>query len=415
MFAVCACARFLVTPKTSHFLAVMRIFRYLKGKPTLGLWYSRDSPFELIGYTDSDYAGATQDRKSTTRDYLLTKGFDAGRFQYLVSSKLKRGQDTKIPQSGGSPEKVTAAELLTTVRHHLVLSVQVNAVEEQFWQTAALSINEDGVRGITATIDRKVKVFVSEASIRRPLKLEDSEGLKTLPTAEIFKQLLSLGICNSLLIAITFKRDHVPLQWKFFISFTFSKFKSPKKICLGAVSSSNIATSIHSLTIDPLQLEEDKVFENVRTYTRRRKDVSTGYVVEVKGNALCNESEPPKEINKRVPFNSWILAKAVDEREEVAAKVDQLIILIECPAVLRISYTFNNQTFLFAEVRKKHVLYLKESRAPGGQCGYGENGRASWGLKEFCNGFCMGRGSSGVGGGVGGGTNGLGMEEMRWE
>ncbi|GJU08308.1 putative ribonuclease H-like domain-containing protein [Tanacetum coccineum] len=58
MFAVCACARFQVTPKTSHLLAVKRIFRYLKGKPTLGLWYSRDSPFELVAYTDSDYAGA---------------------------------------------------------------------------------------------------------------------------------------------------------------------------------------------------------------------------------------------------------------------------------------------------------------------------------------------------------------------
>ncbi|GJV77832.1 gag-pol polyprotein [Tanacetum coccineum] len=53
--------------------------------------------------------------------------------------------------------------------------------------------NEDGVRGITATIDRKVKVFVYEASIRRHLKLEDSEGLKTLPTAEIFEQLALIG------------------------------------------------------------------------------------------------------------------------------------------------------------------------------------------------------------------------------
>ncbi|GJW74160.1 putative nucleotidyltransferase, ribonuclease H [Tanacetum coccineum] len=66
MFAVCACARFQVSPKTSHLLAVKRIFRYLKGKPTLGLWYSKDSPLELVAYTDSDYAGATQDRKSTT-------------------------------------------------------------------------------------------------------------------------------------------------------------------------------------------------------------------------------------------------------------------------------------------------------------------------------------------------------------
>ncbi|GKE43883.1 hypothetical protein Tco_1471167, partial [Tanacetum coccineum] len=58
---------------------------YLKGKPTLGLWYSLDSPFKLVAYTDSDYARATQDRKFTTED-LLTKGFDGGRFQYLVSS-----------------------------------------------------------------------------------------------------------------------------------------------------------------------------------------------------------------------------------------------------------------------------------------------------------------------------------------
>ncbi|GJV71140.1 hypothetical protein Tco_1491135 [Tanacetum coccineum] len=65
MFAVCACARFQVSPKTSHLLAVKRIFRYLKGKPSLGLWYSKDSPLELVAYTDSDYAGATLDRKST--------------------------------------------------------------------------------------------------------------------------------------------------------------------------------------------------------------------------------------------------------------------------------------------------------------------------------------------------------------
>ncbi|GJU60574.1 hypothetical protein Tco_1238340 [Tanacetum coccineum] len=66
MFAVCVGAKFQVTPKTSHRLAIKRIFRYLKGKPTLSLWYSRDSTFELVSYIDSDYAGATQDRKSTT-------------------------------------------------------------------------------------------------------------------------------------------------------------------------------------------------------------------------------------------------------------------------------------------------------------------------------------------------------------
>ncbi|GKB17729.1 putative ribonuclease H-like domain-containing protein, partial [Tanacetum coccineum] len=66
MFAVCACARFQVTPKASHLYAVKRIFRYLKHQPKLGLWYPRDSPFELEAFSDSDYAGASIDRKSTT-------------------------------------------------------------------------------------------------------------------------------------------------------------------------------------------------------------------------------------------------------------------------------------------------------------------------------------------------------------
>nr|GEX14756.1 putative ribonuclease H-like domain-containing protein [Tanacetum cinerariifolium] len=66
MFAVCACARFQVTPKASHLHAVKRIFRYLKGKPHLCLWYLKDSPFDLVVYSDSDYVGASLDRKSTT-------------------------------------------------------------------------------------------------------------------------------------------------------------------------------------------------------------------------------------------------------------------------------------------------------------------------------------------------------------
>ncbi|GKB58691.1 hypothetical protein Tco_0914877 [Tanacetum coccineum] len=51
---------------------------------------------------------------------------------------------------------------------------------EQFWQTTALCTIDDGVMGITATIDRKVKITVLEASIRRHLKLEDSEGIPSL-------------------------------------------------------------------------------------------------------------------------------------------------------------------------------------------------------------------------------------------
>ncbi|GJW23608.1 putative ribonuclease H-like domain-containing protein [Tanacetum coccineum] len=66
MFAVCAYARYQVNPKVSHLHAVKRIFTYLKGQPKLGLWYLKDSPFDLVAYTDSDYAEASLDRKSTT-------------------------------------------------------------------------------------------------------------------------------------------------------------------------------------------------------------------------------------------------------------------------------------------------------------------------------------------------------------
>nr|GEU50957.1 putative ribonuclease H-like domain-containing protein [Tanacetum cinerariifolium] len=59
MFVVCACARHQVTPKECHLYAVKRIFKYLKGHPKLGLWYPKESPFDLVAYSDSDYGGAT--------------------------------------------------------------------------------------------------------------------------------------------------------------------------------------------------------------------------------------------------------------------------------------------------------------------------------------------------------------------
>nr|GEV56873.1 hypothetical protein [Tanacetum cinerariifolium] len=65
MYAVCACFRFQVTQETSNLYVVKRIFRYLKGQPKLGLWYPKESSFDLEAYSDSDYAGANLNRKST--------------------------------------------------------------------------------------------------------------------------------------------------------------------------------------------------------------------------------------------------------------------------------------------------------------------------------------------------------------
>nr|GEW47474.1 retrovirus-related Pol polyprotein from transposon TNT 1-94 [Tanacetum cinerariifolium] len=56
----------------NRFHRVKRIFRYLKGQPKLGLWYPKDLLFDLEAYTDTDYAGASLDRKSTTGAYTDT-------------------------------------------------------------------------------------------------------------------------------------------------------------------------------------------------------------------------------------------------------------------------------------------------------------------------------------------------------
>lgn len=66
MFSVCLCARFQSNPKESHVLAVKRIFKYLIGTQDVGLWYPNGDNFELIGYSDADFAGCKVDRKSTS-------------------------------------------------------------------------------------------------------------------------------------------------------------------------------------------------------------------------------------------------------------------------------------------------------------------------------------------------------------
>ncbi|GJY79871.1 retrovirus-related pol polyprotein from transposon TNT 1-94 [Tanacetum coccineum] len=58
-------AWYQANPKESHLVSVKRIFRYLKGTPNLGLWYPKESSFDLKAYSDSDNAGCNLDRKSS--------------------------------------------------------------------------------------------------------------------------------------------------------------------------------------------------------------------------------------------------------------------------------------------------------------------------------------------------------------
>nr|GEV09394.1 retrovirus-related Pol polyprotein from transposon TNT 1-94 [Tanacetum cinerariifolium] len=239
MFDVCACARFQVTPKISHLHVVKRIFKYLKGQRKLGLWYHKDSPFNLEAYTDSDYASSSLDRKSTTggcqflRSRLISwqckkKTIVANsttEAKYVATSNCCRQAYTYYCQL-----KVNAA------KHKLIITVDINAVEdvhnlvaflskptesegfeqiidflnanhikyaltvnhtiytsciERFWATTTTK-NVNREAKIHTKVDGK-KVIISKATVRRDLKFENEGGVDCLSNKVIFEQLPLMG------------------------------------------------------------------------------------------------------------------------------------------------------------------------------------------------------------------------------
>ena len=77
IFATCLCTRFQLSPRESHLNAIKRIFKYLSESLHLGLWYPRSLSFDLISYSNVDFAGSLLDRKSTSETYQFLG-------QYLV-------------------------------------------------------------------------------------------------------------------------------------------------------------------------------------------------------------------------------------------------------------------------------------------------------------------------------------------
>ncbi|GJS90540.1 hypothetical protein Tco_0773176 [Tanacetum coccineum] len=82
---------------------------------------------------------------------------------------------------------------------------------QQFWGTATARTTDDGEVEITASIDRHVKT-ITEASLRRHLKLEDSDGITSLPNTEIFEQLTLMGYVSDS-ARLTFQKGHFSPQW----------------------------------------------------------------------------------------------------------------------------------------------------------------------------------------------------------
>ncbi|GJV88689.1 hypothetical protein Tco_1532627 [Tanacetum coccineum] len=225
---LCACARYQVNPKVSHLYAVVkRIFRYLKGQPKLGLWYPKDSPFDLVAYTDSDYAGASLDRKSTTGGCQFLRS-------RLISWQCKK--QTVVENSTTEAEYVAASsccgqvlwiqnQLLDYGYNYIVIIIgnllwivfsgflitfaERNAKYMVRLMMEKLVIRENRQRvlvrkRIAKTVNREVqllvlvdgkKIIITESTVRRDLQLEDAEGSKTTTWSEFSSTMASAIIC----------------------------------------------------------------------------------------------------------------------------------------------------------------------------------------------------------------------------
>nr|GEV12749.1 hypothetical protein [Tanacetum cinerariifolium] len=164
------------------------LYRHIKGQPKLGLWYPRDSSFDLVAYTNSDYTGASLDRKSTS-----------GGCQFLgcrlISWQCKK--QTMVATSTTEAKYVAAANCYgqtNMCRKSTTNKVEFDTGQEddKFWRTVSVKTLDNGEIELNATVEGQDKT-ITKASVRRHLKLADADGISTLPTTAIFEQLALMG------------------------------------------------------------------------------------------------------------------------------------------------------------------------------------------------------------------------------
>nr|GEV88034.1 hypothetical protein [Tanacetum cinerariifolium] len=193
---------------------------YLKGHYKLGLWYPKESPFDLVAYSNSYYGSATQDRKSTT-----------GGCQFLGRRLISWQCKKQIIMATST----TKAEYVAAVSG----CGQVLWIQNQLLDYGIKTIDE-GTKILT-TVDGKPRT-ISESSIRRNLKLNDEEGISSLPDAELFENLALMGYNILPNQKFTFQKGQFSHQLKYLIH-TIIQCLSPKSTGFNEFSS-NIATVV---------------------------------------------------------------------------------------------------------------------------------------------------------------------------
>nr|GEY46241.1 putative ribonuclease H-like domain-containing protein [Tanacetum cinerariifolium] len=175
----------------------VHIYRYLKGKLNLGLWYPKDSPFNLVAYSDSDYAGASLDRKSTTRgcQFLGCR---------LISWQCKK--QTVVTTSSTEAEYVAVASCCAQVLwiqnqlldygHFTAVSytlMMFGLTKDVFHLMLLVSVKKTNDVVKLQDLINKKKVVVTEDTIRQDLRLNDADGVECLPNEEIFAEIARMG------------------------------------------------------------------------------------------------------------------------------------------------------------------------------------------------------------------------------
>nr|GEX43462.1 hypothetical protein [Tanacetum cinerariifolium] len=243
----------------------VHIYRYLKGKPHLGLWYLRESPFNLVAYSDSDYAGASLDRKFTTGGCQFLDGIGVTAVSY----------------------KLMLFGLTKDAAINLMLLV---------WASATIKKVNNAVQ-LRALIDGK-KVVVTEDVIRQDLHLDYADGVECLPNKKFFAELARMGY-EKPHPKLTFYKAFFSTQWKFLIH-TLVQCVNAKRTAWNKFSYSMASALLHVESLTCLS----KGFSRVETllFATMLVQPQPHDEEETKEDELPNAPTPPSPTNAPSPL-----------------------------------------------------------------------------------------------------------------